>query len=574
MKPWQKKAVLSAVIGTLISVLIFYVFLPPLTPQASGFWIYLAVVIAVYTAPFLFAKTYDSYGNEETVFDFGDAFNEFLRQANGGKKRKKKDPNAKPTGFAVIRKSKSKSLMLAAILLPIALVILLSVFSTPIFNARRYADIVKIQDADFATDMPETTEITHIALMDSDSAAILGNRTLGSLSHVVSQYTINERYLQINYKGKPQKVAPLEYDGFFKWMNNRNTGVPGMVMVDPVNSTASYVEFSSPIKYTESAFFGQDLTRALRFQYPTKIFHHIGFEVDDNGNPFYVVACAKPRILLGAQDISEVILFNPCDGTSNIYPVEQTPSWVDIVYTGDLACEKYNWFGEFAGGFINSIIGNKGCKRTTDDYGYIVREDDVWYFTGVTSVSQDQANIGFILSNARTGEYKYYTVNGAEEHSAMSAAQGEVQEKGYVASFPTLINYAGEATYIMVLKDAAGLVKLYSLVNVENYSIVATGTTQAETMSNYRKLLAQNGISSDTSGTQEKTIVIEEVRLATINGVTYLYLVAEDGNVYRGDLGQSEDLILLRAGDSIKLHCLETEIDRLFTIDSFEPTAP
>ena len=102
----------------------------------------------------------------------------------------------------------------------------------------------------------------------------------------------------------------------------------------------------------------------------------------------------------------------------------------------------------------------------------------MWYFTGVTSVNEDESNIGFILTNARTGEYKFYPVIGAEEYSAMHAAEGEVQEKGYQASFPSLINVGGQATYIMVLKDSGGLVKLYALVNVEKYSMARRSRRQ------------------------------------------------------------------------------------------------
>ena len=94
-------------------------------------------------------------------------------------------------------------------------------------------------------------------------------------------------------------------------------------------------------------------------------------------------------------------------------------------------------------------------------------DGDVWVYTGVTSVNADESNIGFVLMNLRTGESKYYNIAGAEEYSAMSSAEGQVQNLGYRASFPSLINIKNIPTYIMVLKDNAGLVKMYALVNVE-----------------------------------------------------------------------------------------------------------
>ena len=445
--------------------------------------------------------------------------------------------------------------------------------SAQLFHAKTYANIITVQESEFEKDMPETTSVTNIALMDTASARTIGNRTLGSLSQVVSQYYVNDQYSQINYKNLPKKVAVLEYAGFFKWVENRSNGIPGYVMVDPVNNSANYVEFNKPVKYAESGRLGDDLMRKLRFSYPTKIFGNAYFEIDDAGEPYYIVSCMTANAgLFGAMDVAEVIIFNPVDGSSQLYDVKDVPKWVDIVYDGDLACEKYNWYGKLSGGFWNSVIGNKQCKMTTDDYGYIVIDDDVWYFTGVTSVTSDESNIGFIITNARTGEYRFYSVSGAEEYSAMGAAEGEVQEKGYQASFPSLVNIGGQATYIMVLKDTGGLVKLYALVNVEQYGIVATGATQAEAIASYRKLLARNGVSvaGDAEDFAKADITVENVRLVELNGAATVYITATDGTVYKGTLNEDESLVLVREGDRLTVRYEETEIAGLVQIRSWE----
>ena len=208
-----------------------------------------------------------------------------------------------------------------------------------------------------------------------------------------------------------------------------------------------------------------------------------------------------------------------------------------------------------------------------NDYGYIVIEDDVWYFTGVTSITSDESNIGFIISNARTGEYKYYPVIGAEEYSAMHAAEGEVQEKGYKASFPSLINVSGEATYIMVLKDNGGLVKLYALVNVENYGIVSTAETQTEALSKYRKLLAKNGVLSENDveeTTPNETITVKDVRIVLIDNVSVAYITSETGEVYKKSIVSDESIMLISQGDSIKVYYTDTEIDKIREIISWE----
>ena len=501
--------VLAALLITLLAAgVYFYVTLPAINIYEQSFWVFIILAsicfIAVYSLMAL-----KGVGSKES-----------------GKKFFK---------LGVVK------VAIAFVAVPVAVLLIGNILSSTFFNAEKYSTIIEVPEAVFEEDMPETAVVSNIALMDSETAQTMGKTTVGALSNSddVSQYEINSTYRQINYNGSPQKVSNLEYADFFKWLTNREKGIPGYVMVDPVNSTAKYVKLESPIKYSESALFGEDLYRKLRMSYPTKIFGSFSFEVDDLGNPYYIVSCMKPSVFLfGAMDVNEVVIFNPIDGSSDIYTLDTTPSWVDNVFTGNLASQKYNWYGTLKNGFWNSIIGNKDCKVTTDDFGYIVIGDDVWFFTGVTSVTNDESNIGFIISNARTGEYKFYPVIGAEEYSAMSAAEGEVQEKGYVASFPSLINVSGEATYIMVLKDSGGLVKLYALVNVESYSIVATGNTQTEAKQEYIKLLKQNGITGGNNTSTEDTapsadITVSDIRIVAVGGESIAYITANDGYLYK-----------------------------------------
>ncbi|MGM9609635.1 MAG: hypothetical protein ACI3XE_05380 [Eubacteriales bacterium] len=534
--------------GAAISFLIYYITLPPINIFSTGFWVFLFFTLLVYLLPFGLTKLFS--------FDV-------------------KRQNGKKVGYTLRRGTGGKPafICLAVVAVPLVVLMLGSVFSSTFFHARSYAGIIEVTEADFATDMPETEGITNIALMDTPSATIIGNRALGDLADVVSQFELSENYTQINYHGTPQKVGNLEYAGFFKWIGNHKNGVPGYVMVDPVNNTATYNKLETPMKYTDSAYFGEDLTRKLRFDYPTKIFGTVSFELDEAGTPYFIVACMKPQVgLFGAMDVSEVILFNPADGSSTICPVTDVPRWVDIVYNGYLAEDKYDWYGTLSGGFWNSVIGNKGCKKATDDFGYLMYDDDVWYYTGVTSVNQDASNIGFILSNARTGTYKYYSVVGAEEYSAMGAAEGEVQEKGYKAAFPALVNISGEPTYLMVLKDDNNLVKLYALVNVKKYSVVVTAPTQAEAIETYREQLYQEGILQrpETPAVEHETatVTLTEVRDVTVNGNTRIYFYGDDGRVYRLDT-VTDAALLLRTGMTVTFTYTETDTAGVRAVSAF-----
>ena len=541
------RIIAAVILGTVLTALSYYLMLPPLNIHSTSFWTFLIMVLFFYGLPLGVVSGLSTGGNGKG------------KSKNSGKLKVSK-----------------VFLLIAAI--PVAVLVLGGIFSSTFFNALKYAAVIEVNQSDFSEDMPEADVVTNISLMDTASASILGNRELGALSDVVSQYNVSYDYNQINYQGTPKKVANLEYVDFFRWMNNSENGVPGYVMVDPVGNDADYIKFEKPMIYVDSAYFGEDLARKLRFSYPTKIFSSINFEVDDDGNPYYIVSCMKPKVgLFGAMDVNEVIIFNPCDGTSEIYPVDASPSWIDNVYDGTLACTKYDWYGTLSRGFWNSVIGKRDCKETTDGYGYIVRGDDVWYYTGVTSVTTDESNIGFIITNARTGEYRYYPVIGAEEYSAMGAAQGEVQEKEYVASFPSLINVEGEATYIMVLKDANGLVKLYALVNVQNYSIVATGTSQTAAKQAYLEELAKRGVITEEElpapETKTAEITITAVRLATVGGETVVYLTAEDGIVYRGALASDESLILVTEGMSLTVEYAETDHAKIRAIAGWSEKA-
>lgn len=550
---WSLCAVITAVLGGLG----YYLFLPALNVFSQGFWGFLLALAVIFTVAYLILSAPGS-----------------IKRMLGGKQAQKNGESRLPKGTVA-------KILLGIAAVPLVVLLVGNIISSTFFNATKYSNIITVTEAVFEDDMPESDLVTNIPLMDSQSANIIGNRTLGALSEVVSQYQVNGTYAQINYGGIPRKVSNLEYVDLFKWVNNRKNGVPGFVMVDPVNSSAEYIQFEKPMKYVDSAYFGDDLNRKLRFSYPTKIFGSCTFELDEAGNPYYIVSCLEPKVgLFGGMDVCEVILFNPCDGSSQLYALEEAPTWIDNAFTGALASQKYDWYGTLKNGFWNSVIGNKDCKVTTDDFGYIVLEDDIFFFTGVTSVSSDESNIGFITSNARTGEYKFYPVIGAEEYSAMGAAQGEVQEKGYVASFPSLINVSGEATYIMVLKDANGIVKMHALVNVENYSIVATGVTQTDAKQAYVQLLKEEGIVTEevppepvAPDPETVSVTVKQVRTVTISGESWLYLTGDDGNLYKKMIREDESLLLITEDQKITVNYYETETEQIRQIVSWSDTS-
>lgn len=439
--------------------------------------------------------------------------------------------------------------------------------SAPI-NAVKYSKILSVTPSDFTADLSEAVGTDSIALMDTASAQMLGDREIGTLSDVVSQFDVSYDYTQIDFKGKPIKVAPLEYAGYFKWLNNKTNGIKGYVSVDPVSMSATY-KSSDGMKYVPSAYFSEDAFRHLRFKYPTLMLSNLHFEIDESGKPYYIASIMDNSIsLFGGETVIGCLVLDPVTGETEKYDLENIPKWIDVVFSGDLICQQYNWFGMYGNGFLNSLFGKKDCKQVTtytsdgeesydetptSDYGYIAKDGDIWIYTGVTSLNGDSSNIGFLLSNERTGESRYYTIAGADEKSAMASAEGEVQEKGYQASFPSLININGNPTYIMVLKDSGGLVKLYAAVNVEQYNLVTTATTQAECISKYKSLLGISDMDIAQSQTQQVTITVAAIRYIDIDGNTYVYLIDTKDNIYKAKASTHEELLLINEGDKVKL---------------------
>ena len=466
--------------------------------------------------------------------------------------------------FKFVKKQCKVPFFLTVGLLAVALVG--SIISWEVFRAADYRDLLTVEEGDFAAEVEEIS-FDQIPMLDSASAKKLGNRKLGELADMVSQFEVADDYTQINFKGRPVRVTPLRYGDIIKWFNNRADGLPAYLVIDMVTQNVEVHRLEDGIRYTTAEHFGRNLYRYLRFHYPTYLFDEPAFEIDEQGNPYWVCPRISRTIgLFGGTDIIGAVLVDAVSGECTYYEVDDVPQWVDHVYTANLIIQQYDYHGTYVNGFINSLFGQRDVTVTTDGYNYIAIGDDVYMYTGITSVVSDESNIGFILSNQRTKETHFYSVAGAEEYSAMDSAQGQVQQMKYEATFPLLLNISDQPTYFMALKDAAGLVKMYAMVNVSQYQIVATGNTVAECESNYRVMLARNNLISadDTevqpSDQQEVTGVIAEIRSAVIEGNTWYYLRLEQGDVYYAvSSADQRSAALLSVGDTVKVQYMAGE---------------
>ena len=530
-----KKNLIATLATLLFGFLYFYFELPAINWRSIGLWWMLFLMAVIYVVVYFWTQIAIFKNPKTTVRSTG--------------KQIKLD-------FAFPKNFKIALGVLAAILV---LAIAICFFSSSvIFNASAYQQMLTVKESDFSEDIAQMP-LSQIPIVDKDTAQRLANRKIGEVVELVSQFALSNYNTQINYQEKPYRVLPLEYADFIKWMFNRDSGIPYYVTVDMATQNADLVELSEGMRYSPSEYFSRDLMRHVRFHYPTKMIDEISFEINDAGEPYWVLPYYTYTIgIVGGKDIAGIILCNAVTGELTDYPVSDIPQWIDRAYSSTLVVEQANNWGTLVNGWFNSVFAQKNVVITTDGYNYIAVNDDVWLYTGITSVVSDESNIGFILINLRTKEAKTYAINGAEEYSAMTSAQGAVQEKNYTATFPILINVEDVPTYFISLKDNAGLVKMYSFVAVSNYQTVGVSDTLAGAMDDYIRMLKANGIIGETTIdppvlTQTVIDKVDAVASAVVNGnSTYFIKIGE--NVYRADVSVNPALLpFLKEGETVTI---------------------
>ncbi len=515
----------TRVLINLLAVLIvggiyFYLELPPLNLQSSNFYTFALLLCATYCIAAVITSGFQGEGIKNY--------------------------------FKFLKKQCAIPFFLALLLIVISLIG--AAIGSVIFRAGAYSKLLPIENGDFAAEVDEIS-YDQIPMLDRDSAERLGDRKLGELSDMVSQFEVVDDYTQINYKGRPVRIATLMYADIIKWFTNRADGLPAYLVIDMVTQNVELVRLSEGIKYTTAEHLSRNLYRHLRFHYPTYLFSQPVMEVNEEGTPYWIC----PRLirtigLFGGTDVKGAVLVNAVTGESQYY--EEVPAWVDNLYSAGLILQQYNYYGMYHNGFLNSLFGQRDVTITTEGYNYIAMGDDVYIYTGITSTGGDQSNIGFLLTNQRTKESKFYSCAGATEISAKASAQGELQNLRYTATFPLLLNIGGQPTYFMAMKDDAQLVKKYAMVNVQQYQIVATGDTVAECEKNYTAMLNQNGIASDTTltGTETTNGTIADIRSAVINGNTiyYIRLIGND-HYYSISATSCPTAVILNNGDQVSI---------------------
>ena len=514
------RVLINLAVTALVGFVYFYLELPPINLQSPDFYAFALLLCAAYCVSAIVTSGFQGQGAKNY--------------------------------FKFLKKQCAVPFFLAILLLVVA--VIGSIAGSVIFRAGAYSRLLPVESGDFAAEVDEIS-YDQIPMLDRGSAERLGDRKLGELSDMVSQFEVVDDYTQINYKGRPVRIATLMYADLIKWFTNRSGGLPAYLVIDMVTQNVELVRLQEGIKYTTAEHLGRNLYRHLRFHYPTYLFSQPVMEVDEEGTPYWICPKLVRTIgLFGGTDVHGAVLVNAITGESQYY--EEVPAWVDNLYSANLIIQQYDYYGMYHNGFFNSLFGQRDVTVTTEGYNYIALGDDVYIYTGITSTGGDQSNIGFLLTNQRTKESKFYSCAGATEYSAVDSAEGELQNLRYKATFPLLLNIGGQPTYFMAMKDAAQLVKKYAMVNVQQYQIVATGDTVAECEKNYAAMLNQNGIASGAGAGSGATVdgTIADIRSAVLGGNTVYYVKLIGSEIYYAiSAADQPSVVILSNGDQVSV---------------------
>ncbi|MCR5067425.1 MAG: hypothetical protein K6A14_05150 [Erysipelotrichaceae bacterium] len=483
----------ALVIWILIVLVGYWIMLPPINPSSIAFW---AFFLPVFFVP-LFVVT--------QVFSLKEGF------------------------------KKGKALWPVYLVIGcIAVYLLGSLLFSPVINARHYTNRITITTADFEKNFNEV-DFNNLPLLDKASSQKVGDRVVGQAADLVSQFSVSDEYSLINYRNEIVRVTPLEHNGFFKYLGNLR-GTAGYVIVDCTTGDARLVRTQEGLKYLPSAYMLNDLTRHVRFHYPFENLGETSFEIDENGVPYWIIQTISYTWVNLRPQVSGIIAVNAMNGQCHKYKVSEVPQWIDNVYDASLVISEIDSWGLYQNGYLNSIFAQKNVVQTTDGYTYITADDDVFMYTGITSVSNDESNIGFVLVNLRTHQADYFEIPGAEEFSAMDSAVGAVQEKNYISTFPLLIKLQGRPTYLVSLKDGAGLVKMYGFIDVSNYQKVTVTDSSLGIVNAANEYLKTYHADVVVDEYFEDIMTVVTVSQAVVNGNTTYFITDQNYNRYQLDI--------------------------------------
>jgi hypothetical protein len=448
-------------------------------------------------------------------------------------------------------------------------IVIMSLAGLPMFRADKYHKLLgEVKEGkSFAQDLAPVAP-DKIRIVDKDVAHRLGDKVLGEEPALGSQVYIGEFQIQ-KVRDQLYWVAPLEHSGFFKWMSNKK-GTHGYIMVSSTNErdvklVREVKGKPVQIKYQMGGWFGDYLPRHLYLKgFITEGMDDYTFEIDDEGHPYWVVTLFKHEVGFSGNNAVGIAVVDATSGEVKKYTAKTAPEWVDRIQPKNFIENQINSWGEYVHGYWN--FSNRDKLQATEGISLVYGNDNrSYWYTGITSVGSDESTIGFMLVDTRTKEATLYRQPGATENAAMQSAMGKVQEKGYQSSFPIMYNINGIATYVMSLKDQAGLIKMVAMVSVQDYSIVGVGDNLKDALRSYKDAYNNSGnknpIVHDAKLAQKAAGKVLRISEDVSGGNSYYYMIIDNqaDKIFIGNSNISRKLPLTSVGDSISINFEERQ---------------
>ena len=449
--------------------------------------------------------------------------------------------------------------------------------SLKMFRSNSYQKLIgEVKNGQKITNHIAPISIDKIRVVDEELAHLLGEKILGSQPALGSQVELGEFFIQ-KVNNNLYWVAPLLHSGFLKWFNNQE-GTAGYVMVSATNErdvklVQSIGKKAINIKYQSGAYFQSDIHRHVYFNGNATVgLADFTFEIDDVGNPFWIVTKYVKKIGFSGKDAVGVVMVDAQSGAITEYVTAKTPKWVDRIQPLDFIENQLNDWGEYVHGYWNFSNADK-LKITVGLTLVYGKDNKSYWYTGLTSVGKEESAVGFVLVDTRTKETTFYKQSGATEYAAQSSAQGKVQEKGYKASLPIPYNINNIPTYVMTLKDNGGLVKMFAMVAISDYTIVGVGNTMRETLTSFKNVynIADNKINPNSvSNKKLLKSVVTRIQNDVKNGNSFYYFNVKDyPNIFVGSSQISNQLPVTMVGDSVKIS-FDVDLEEVIDVSSFE----
>ncbi|TDP58166.1 hypothetical protein [Flavobacterium dankookense] len=461
----------------------------------------------------------------------------------------------------IISSRPGKWLLVIMLLVGLYVTIVPLLTSATIFHTSSYQKMIgEVKNGEKISTHIAPISMDKIRVVDQDLAYLLGEKIIGSQPALGSQIVLGKFSIQ-KVNNELYWVAPLLHSGFFKWLNNRE-GTPGYVMVSATNERdVKLVQTVNnkpvKIKYQSGAYFQSDIYRHVYLNgYATTGLADFTFEIDEQGNPFWVIATYDKQIGFSGENTNGIVVVDAQSGDIKEYSIDNAPAWVDRIQPAEFIENQLNDWGEYIKGYWN--FSNQDKLQITEGLTLVYGKNDrSYWYTGLTSVGSDESSVGFVLVDTRTKETTFYKQSGATEYAAQSSAEGKVQEKGYKTSLPIPYNINNIPTYVMTLKDDGGLVKMYAMVAINDYTIVGVGNSMRETLTSFKSAFNSTGNRINPSSADAKKSlksIVTRIQSDVKNGNSFYYFTIKDyPNIFVGSSQVSAELPVTIVGDSIEI---------------------